>query len=182
MKIIRNIGFCTLNAMLVGSVFSQEPPPQEKPPAEISEVRPVNATAPGGGEWIKLLVDFQSTPKWIDGMQVSITALCGDGSKERPYSILTGLASYINVPKGRNTAVLFISPKTTARYGGVTAVRADLYLNDRVVSSGEWKGAKAAPENWLSTFDRREGALLPITATPWLVSEYDQYPDTLFRR
>jgi hypothetical protein len=167
-----------LSAFLYSPAIAQEPP-VEKPPAEIRSVRVVSAAAAGGAQWAKILVDFQSTPNWIDGMQISVTALCGDGSKERPYSVLTGLARYINVPKGNNTGVLFVSPKTIARYGGVTAAKADLYLNDRVVSSAELKEGGKAPENWQSVFDRRDGALLPITSTPWLTTEYDKYPDTL---
>jgi hypothetical protein len=155
---------------------------EEKPPAEINAIRVVPANVGGGAQWTKLLVDFRTTPKWIDGLQLSITALCGDGSEERPYSVLTGMARYINIPRGNNTGVLYISPKTTARYGGVAAATVDIYLNDRVVSSAELKEGAKAPPNWQALYDRRDGALLPITATPWLASEYDKYPDTLSGR
>jgi hypothetical protein len=155
---------------------------KEKPPAEIRTLRVVPATLGGGAQWLKLLVDFRTTPKWIDGLQLSITALCGDGSPERPYSVLTGMARYINVPRGDNTGVLYISPKTAARYGGVTAARADIYIGDRVVASAELKEGAKAPPKWEAIYDKRDGALLPITATPWLGTEYDKYPDTLAGR
>jgi hypothetical protein len=171
-----------LVASSFGALAQVEREAKEKPPAEIRAIRVLPASLAGGATWTKLLVDFRTLPKWIDGMQISVTALCGDGSTERPYSILTGTVRYINVPRGDNTGVLFVSPKTTARYGGVTAAKADLYLNDRVVSSAEWEDGAKAPSKWESTYDRRDGALLPITATPWLAVEYDKYPDTLAGR
>lgn len=180
-KSVRLLTFCFLCLAAAGTAAAQEET-QEKPPAEIKAMRIVPATISGGAQWTKILVDFQTTPKWIDGMQISVTALCGDGSPERPYVILSGMARYINVPRGDNTGVLFVSPKTTARYGGVTAAKAALYLNDRVVSTGEYKGGGKAPSDWEATYDRRDGALLPITATPWLAVEYDKYPDTLSGR
>ncbi len=155
---------------------------KEKPPAEITALRVVPASIGGGAQWTKLLVDFKTAPKWVDGLQLSITALCGDGSQERPYSVLTGMARYINIPRGASTGVLYISPKTTARYGGVAAARADIYIGDRVVASAELKEGAKAPPKWEAIYDRRDGALLPITATPWLATEYDKYPDTLSGR
>jgi hypothetical protein len=162
-------------------LYAQEAPARgeekEKPPVTIAEIRPVLA-ASGSGQWTKVLVTFNSDPKWLDGMQLSVTALVGDGTQDRPYSVLTGLVRYINVPKGQNTGVLYISPNTTKRYGGVAAATADIYLNDRVVSSLEWAGGgKKPPENWQGVYDRRDGALLPITSTPWVATEYDKYPD-----
>ena len=164
------VGIATLSAQ-------QEQASNEKPPVAITEIKPVLASI-GTGQWTKVLVTFNSEPKWVDGMQLSVTALVGDGTEERPYSVLTGIVRYINVPKGQNTGVLYISPNTTKRYGGVTAVAADLYLNDRVVSSSEWSGGgKKPPQNWQGVFDRRDGGLLPITSTPWVATEYDKYPD-----
>lgn len=175
--------FCAFTAVLEAQgQLSPSEKEEEKPPAEIKAIRVVPANVGGGAQWTKLLVDFRTIPKWIDGLQLSITALCGDGSQERPYSVLTGMASYINIPRGDNTGVLYISPKTTARYGGVAAATADIYLNDRVVSSAELKEGAKAPPKWEAVYDRRDGALLPITATPWLATEYDKYPDTLSGR
>jgi len=155
----------------------QQQETNEKPPVAITEIKLVLASI-GTGQWTKVLVTFNSEPRWVDGMQLSVTALVGDGTEERPYSILTGIVRYINVPRGQNTGVLYISPNTTKRYGGVTAVAADLYLNDRVVSSSEWFGdGKKPPANWQGVFDRRDGGLLPITSTPWVATEYDKYPD-----
>jgi hypothetical protein len=175
---LKPAGLAIIFLAVVGTVTAQEEA-KEKPAAEIKAVRIVPASLSGGAQWTKILVDLRTTPKWIDGMQVSVTALCGDGSPERPYTILSGMARYINVPRGDNTGVLFVSPKTTARYGGVTAAKADIYLNDRVVSSAEYKEGGKPPAKWEATYDRREGALLPITSTPWLAVEYDKYPDTL---
>jgi hypothetical protein len=153
----------------------------EKPPAEITGMR-IESAGSGGSPWTRVLVDFRCRPKWIDGLQVSMTVLVGDGTEERPYVILSGMARYINVPRGSSTGVLFISPSTTKRYGAVTAAQASIYVNDQAVSTFDYEGSGRAPEDWQSVYDRREGALLPITATPWVVAEYDKYPDSILSR
>jgi len=156
----------------------------ESSPVTIQGIRPLTASVSSGGPaWTKLLVDFQVKSPWIDGLQISVLALVGEGTKERPFSLLSGLVRHLNVPEGKSTTVLYISPNTTKRYGKVAAVRADVYLNDRVVSSFDWTGkGPALPPNWTAIFDRKEGALLPIHATPWLTLEYDNYPDSLLGR
>lgn len=166
---------------------AQTPAPEaasEQSPVKILAIRAIPASVtPSGPAWTKLLVDFEVNRPWIDGLQISLIALIGDGSKDSPFSLLTGLIRHLNVPRGKSTSVLFISPNTTARFGSVAAVHADIYLNDRVVSSLDWFGKGAKPDaNWMAIYDRKEGALLPITATPWLTIEYDKYPDILLGR
>jgi hypothetical protein len=173
--------FCVLTGFFCLQSSAQNIPQQdqinEKPPVRITGIQPSLATS-GDSKWTKILVNFAVDPSWIDGMQISVAALVGDGTKERPFSVLTGMVTYINVPQGLNAGVLFISPNTTKRYGNVAAVDADIYLNDRVVSSLNWSaGGKKPPANWQGVFDRREGGLLPITSTPWFVTEFDRYPD-----
>lgn len=166
------------------AAFSQETgeaQTPEKPPAEITDIRIENAGG-AGAPWTKVLVDFRCRPKWIDGLQVAMTVLVGDGTEERPFVILSGMARYINVPRGSSTGVLFISPNTTKRYGGVTAAEASIYVNDQVVSTFDYKGSGRAPQDWQAVYDRRDGALLPIVATPWVVTEYDKYPDSILSR
>ena len=169
----------TLWAQTAGTESSPEPSP-----VKILAIRPVTASVtPSGPTWTKLLVDFEVNRPWIDGLQISVLALVGDGSKDRPFSLLTGLIRHLNVPQGKSSSVLYISPNTTARFGAVAAAHADVYLNDRVVASLDWlnKGQNQ-DKNWMAIYDRKEGALLPITSTPWLTVEYDKYPDILLGR
>lgn len=158
-------------------------PVAESPACAITEIRVLTGSPGGGGAiWTKLLTDVQVTPAWLDGVQISVQALVGDGSKEKPFMVLAGTARHINLPQGKQTSVLYISPNTTRRFGAVTAVHADLFFNDRVVSSLDWSGKGVKPPgNWMAIYDRKEGALLPITATPWVSVEYDKYPDILGR-
>lgn len=180
--------FFTLLAWLVATpLFAQTNPPlapAEPSPVKILAIRPVTASLnPTAPAWTKLLVDLEVNRPWLDGLQISLVALVGDGSKDRPFSLLTGLIRHLNVPQGKATSVLFISPNTIARFGTVAAAHADVYLNDRIVSSLDWFGKGAKPDaNWMAIYDRKEGALLPITATPWLTVEYDKYPDILLGR
>jgi hypothetical protein len=162
---MRQIILVVTTLLFTTNLWSQAP--EEESPIKLQAIRVLKApVASGGPEWTKILVDFQSSIPWIDGTQISITALVGDGTPERPYAILSGSARYINIPQGNNTGVLFISPNTTKRYGGVTAVEANIYFNDRVVSTITWSGksGETAPENWKAIYDRKDGALLPITA------------------
>lgn len=176
--------FLVTAALVTAQTTNPEEITNESSPIKIIGIRPSNGSITSGGPvWTKLLVDFEVRRPWIDGMQISVLALIGDGTKERPFSLLAGLLRHLNVPEGKSTTALYISPNTTKRYGKVSAIRADVYLNDRVVSTLDWLGKGfVPPQNWSAVYDRKEGALLPITATPWLTVEYDSYPDPLLGR
>ena len=169
------------------SLWGQDPSSEEAPagpPVQMVAIRVTPGSVSSAGPvWNKILVDFQVDQSWIDGLQFSVSALVGDGTKDRPYAVLSGLLRHINVPPGKSTTALYVSPNTTARYGGIAAVHVDIYVNDRVISSLDWQGKGGkAQANWMNIYDRKEGALLPITATPWVAVEYDKYPDILLGR
>jgi len=160
-------------------------PPVESAPVKFQEIR-VTSAAPSSGAtaWGKILLDFEVAETWLDGLQFSVKALVGDGSPEKPFSVLTGNVLYFNIPQGKNSAVLYVSPNTLKRFGSLSAVQADLYFRDRVVGSKSWLGGKGPkpPENWQNQFQQKAGALLPISSTPWVSVEYDKYPDILLGR
>jgi len=160
-------------------------PPVESTPVKFQEIR-VTSAAPStsASAWGKVLLDFEVAETWLDGLQFSVKALVGDGTPEKQFSVLTGNVRYFNIPQGKNSAVLYVSPNTMKRFGALTAVQADLYFRDRVVGSKSWLGGKGPkpPENWQNQFQQKAGALLPISATPWVSVEYDKYPDILLGR
>jgi hypothetical protein len=160
-------------------------PPVESAPVKLQEIR-VTSAAPSSNAaaWGKVLLDFEVSETWLDGLQFAVKALVGDGTAEKQFSVLAGNVRYFNIPQGKNSAVLYVSPNTLKRFGALSAVQADLYFRDRVVGSKSWLGGKGPkpPENWQNQFQQKAGALLPISATPWVSIEYDKYPDILLGR
>jgi len=184
---MRCLCFALACAWVTASLWGQDPPAEEAPagpPVKLVAIRATPASISSGSPaWNKILIDFEVDQPWIDGLQFSVSALVGDGTKDRPFAVLAGLLRHLNVPQGKSTTALYVSPNTTTRYGGLAAVHVDIYVNDRVISSLDWQGKGGkAPANWMNIYDRKEGALLPITATPWLTVEYDKYPDILLGR
>jgi hypothetical protein len=167
------------------SVTNAPAGPVETAPVKFQDIR-VTSAAPSAGAaaWGKILLDFEVSETWLDGLQFAVKALVGDGTSEKPFSVLTGNVRYFNIPQGKNSAVLYVSPNTMKRFGSLAAVQAELYFRDRVVGSKSWLGAKGpkTPDNWGNQFQQKAGALLPISATPWVSVEYDKYPDILLGR
>ena len=157
----------------------------EVAPVKFFEIRfATGAPATGTAPWGKILLDFEVNELWLDGLQFAVKALVGDGTPEKPFLVLTGNARYFNIPQGKNSAVLYVSPNTLKRFGALSAMQADLYFRDRMVGSKSWLGGKGPkpPENWQNQFQQKAGALLTINSTPWVSIEYDKYPDVLLGR
>jgi hypothetical protein len=184
----RSLFFCLLLSPGLAMAQSSTNAPAasaEMAPVKFQEIRVISAVpSAGAAAWGKILLDFEVSETWLDGLQFSVKALVGDGSPEKPFSVLTGNVRYFNIPQGKNSAVLYVSPNTLKRFGSLSAVQADLYFRDRVIGSKSWLGGKGAKpqENWGSQFQQKSGALLPISATPWVSVEYDKYPDILLGR
>lgn len=159
--------------------------PTESSTVKFQEIRVTSASPSSGGPvWGKILLDFEVVDPWLDGLQFAVKALVGDGTPAKPFSVLMGNVRYFNIPQGKNSAVLYVSPNTLRRFGGIAAVQADIYFQDRVAGTKSWFGGKGPkpPENWVNQFQQKSGGLLPISATPWVSVEYDKYPDLLLGR
>ena len=187
MIIITAIVFLLLTPWLVGAQPATNAPaaPQETSPVSIQEIRVTSASPSSGGPaWGKILLDFEVRDAWLDGLQFAVKALVGDGTPAKPFSVLTGNVRYFNIPQGKNSAVLYVSPNTLKRFGSISTVQADIYFQDRVVGTKSWFSSKGSkpPENWVNQFQQKSGALLTISATPWVSVEYDKYPDILLGR
>jgi len=159
--------------------------PAEASPVTFQEIRVTSASPSSAGPaWGKILLDFEVRDAWLDGLQFAVKALVGDGTPAKPFSVLMGNVRYFNIPQGKNSAVLYVSPNTLKRFGGLNAVQADIYFQDRVAGTKSWFGGKGPkpPENWGKQFPQKSGAPLPISATPWVSIEYDKYPDLLLGR
>src|SRR5437868_5626387 len=93
---------------------------QQPAAAAAKEVKILNVTlepattAGSNRQWIKVVTQFQSTPRWADGMVFSYSILLGSGDQ---FRVLPGTVRYANIKGGLNRAVMYISPNTAERFG-----------------------------------------------------------------
>src|SRR5690349_17088112 len=83
--------------------LAQQPAPTPKE-IKIQAVTLESGVLPGTGRnWIKVVTQFQSTPRWADGIVFSYNVLLG---AENQYRVLPGTVRYANVKGGVNRAVM----------------------------------------------------------------------------
>ncbi|GAB4171426.1 MAG: hypothetical protein Fur0032_10620 [Terrimicrobiaceae bacterium] len=158
------------------TVIAQTPPAQVASPIQIESVRVEPATLPGSSlRWAKLIAEFSTTEPWLDGVVFSATALLGEGESAR---LVTGNVRYSNIPKGRHSAILYLSPRAAARFGSPELVQFTAFHRDMEASQMTWKNPSAGslPENWQS-LNVYPNVLVNVTRTPWILVDYDKTPD-----
>lgn len=155
----------------------QVPPPEEPSPITIGEIKIQPATLPGSElAWTKILIAFSSSQKWLDGLVLNVQALLDEKGNKR---VVSGLVRYGNIPQGPQVAVLYISPRATARFGAPIAVKVAAMQNDREAGTKSWTNASAAvPQDW-SALNVYPGVLLNVMQTPWLMLDYEKSPDVI---
>lgn len=155
---------------------AQTPPAQVASPIQIESVRVEPATLPGSSlRWAKLIADFTTAETWLDGVVFSATALLGEGENAR---LVTGNVRYSNIPKGRHSAILYLSPRAAARFGTPELVQFTAFHRDVEASQMTWKNPSAGslPENWQS-LNVYPNVLVNVTRTPWILVDYEKTPD-----
>jgi hypothetical protein len=166
---------CVSSAL--GQKPNQEQPP---PPVQATEFKPVVAQGPGGGTWLKLLTSFSSSPEWADGIAFYYEILV---KKEDQYRVLSGTARYANVKKGKHIAVLYMSPSAVARFGSPVAAQIGVGYNDEVAEPLIWNApGTPAPKGWVTQYQRYSDLVLPIYLTPFVATEFGNYPDPIISR
>lgn len=148
----------------------------------------IKSQSPSGSSavWTKVICQYETTRKWTDGVTFLYEVLLtpeGEG-KQKPI-IAQGSVGFANVPMGKNLAIIYLSPGATARYGKPSQMRVTAVSGDDTVGTLSWpdtkdSGGKKSPEDdWTNQYNRRDGILLPLRFTPFLLTDYDLMPDPL---
>src|SRR4051812_12042215 len=123
------IGLC------LAVIFSAraQPPKSQQPSAAAAEVKIQSITLEPGTlqgsnrQWIKVVTNFQTTPRWADGIVFSYSVLLGANNQ---FRVLPGTVRYANIKGGGNRAVMYISPNTAERFGPPIAVHVKAFYKD----------------------------------------------------
>ena len=157
-----------------GDISAQTPAAAPVHELKIDVVTLEQGILPGGNRpWIKLVATFHSTPRWVDGVAFSFTALLGANNQ---YRVVNGVVRYANVKAGANRAVMYLSPNTVERFGAPVAVKVKGF-KDEQSDEAEYRGAGNYPADWERRFDKYPGLLLSVIQTPWLTTDYSSSPD-----
>jgi hypothetical protein len=177
---IRHIQFICLALVAVSFLtqtgYSQTPPIEEEPPVQIDGIKLEKAALPGSQlQWIKIIVSFTSNKKWLDGLAFGARALLKEGASQR---VVTGNVRYSNIPGGKNSAIFYISPRATARFGEPELVEILAFYKDTEVAEKIWKNpaSQTPPSEW-QDFNTYQNVLLNVTRTPWILIDYEKSPD-----
>lgn len=163
-------------------VLAQPSPDQEAPPdIEVKEFRVEQAPAAGGTKpWLRLLVDFACRPSWADGIAFYYDVLLQKGEE---FRVLSGTARYSNVKRGKQVAVLYLSPNAAERFGVPIAAQIGVGYNDEMSEVFKWEApGQNPPDGWATQFKRFPDQLMPISLTPFVATEHGKYPDALVPR
>jgi len=95
--------------------------------------------------------------------------------------LLTGEVTYVNIPAGReNRSVMYVSPRTLARFNNNRPVTANVVQNIavQIVQQGAVKSElsmSAAPPQWYATLPQTAGFVLNKNETPFAPLYWDRY-------
>ena len=155
--------------------LAQQPPTPAPKEVKIQAVTLEPAPVPGSNRtWIKVVTQFQSVPRWADGIVFSYAVLLGAGDQ---YRVLPGTVRYANVKGGMNRAVMYVSPNTVERFGAPVAAHVKAFYKDEQADDFVFKGQGTVPSNWETQFNKYPGLLLIVIHTPWIISDYSSSPD-----
>ncbi len=170
--------------------ISAQPIPNEsqraKPDENISgvEFKFIQEALPGTTEnWAKLVCDFKTTDPWTDNVTFRYSMIVDPqiGKKSRLRN-LTGEITYSNVKEGTSSAVMYLSPNATERFGTPVAARVEIVVNDLVIDSIDWlpdgngEGYDAVTQKRAPAY---RGILLSMGSTPWLIHDMERTPDLI---
>ena len=127
-------------------------------------------------DWVKLVCRFSTEKEWTDTVSLNFEVIVGEPGVNNKR-VLTGGVTYINVPKGVNTAIMYLTPNTLKRFGtpeafSVVAYRGDLPIGE-ILSSGAKQFTLEEKSNML----RFDGAIQNVRYTPWLLFDFGKTPD-----
>lgn len=124
--------------------------------------------------WLEVEVEFAAGPDWTDELTLRYYIL---------YSgkLLTGEVTHTNIAGGRgNRSVMYVSPRTLARFGGSQIANANLAQNIavQIVQQGAVKDEQSyarAPSGWFANLPPISGFVLNKNETPFAPLYWDRY-------
>jgi len=124
--------------------------------------------------WLEVEVEFSAAPQFTDDLTLRYFILFNG-------KLLTGEVTHTNVPAGRdNRSVMYVSPRTLARFNNNRPVTANLVQNIavQIVQQGAVKSELSllrAPPQWFTTIPQVAGFVLNKNETPFAPLYWDRY-------
>lgn len=166
--VIALLGVCSFTAL------AQQPAPTPKE-VKIQAVTVESAALQGSSRgWMKVVTQFQTTPRWADGIVFNYTVLLNAGDQ---YRVLQGIVRYANIKGGNNRAVMYISPNTAERFGPPIAAHVKAFYKDEMADEFTLKPPGNVSQTWETQYNKYPGLLLTVLQTPWVFSDYSNSPD-----
>lgn len=177
---------CAMTSPLLSqnAVPEMEPDPEQaesKVTAKDISVRIETANLPNtSATWKKIIISFESVPRWNDGIYVYVETLLQSGER---FRIISNSARLLNVKKGKINVPFYMSPLSIERFGEPVAVFATVITGegDGDVLETTWKAQgisrEKLPNTWRTDFMKLPGLLLHMMQTPWLIYDSGKTPD-----
>jgi hypothetical protein len=124
--------------------------------------------------WLEVEVEFSAAPEFTDELTFKYYILFNG-------KLLTGEVSHTNIPAGTsNRSVMYVSPRTLARFGGNRPVTASSFQNIavQIEQQGVVKAELSlvrAPAQWLTTVPQISGFVVNKNETPFASLYWGRY-------
>jgi hypothetical protein len=124
--------------------------------------------------WLEVEVEFAAGPEWTDELTFRYYILYNG-------KLLTGEVTHTNIAAGRaNRSVMYVSPRTLARFGGTQVVNANSFQNIavQIVQQGAVKDEQSltrAQSGWFTSMPQVTGFVLNKNETPFAPLYWDRY-------
>jgi hypothetical protein len=139
-------------------------------------------------DWVQILVDYDTEPKWIDELTFQFYAMAEtveDGKKA--YSFYQVTARYGDIERGRShMAAVYLRPQAVKRYGDLVAIAVEISHEGKVVAElADDAGTKMPPQWWKNPdvigrkdVTTRAGYLLEKSQSPFALVNIDDFEVT----
>lgn len=124
--------------------------------------------------WLEIEADFTSVPEFTDELTFKYFILFNG-------KLLTGEVTHVNIPAGRdNRSVMYISPRTLARFSGNRPMSPNAIQNIavQIVQQGAVKdelSLQRAQPQWYASLPQVAGFVLNKNETPFAPLYWDRY-------
>ena len=185
-KVSFGVALIILLLWTVSSAMAQQPAPAVAGSGDVLRIRkmtpvkektPVFRTATASNtsahqpDWWRVMVDFETSPDWIDELEFTYYAYIEDQSNKGAPVMFRGTVTYVNVAKGKHVSDMFLHPNTIARLGLVKQIAVVVKARGAVVASE----STATKPNWWDGFSPVDGVLISRAQTPFAFVDYDLY-------